>query len=155
MSTTTPVTEKWTKGFPIVLIILAIGLVLSYLLISPLPVNLSSASVSTTGSNFETSLEADAARYTAMAEFYAAKAEHIQQGLEADAARYTAMAEFYNASAASIQHGLEADAARYTDMANYYMNKESDRLQRIHEALADIYESISEMKHYREHFIKL
>ena len=24
-----------------------------------------------------------------------------------------------------------------------------------HEALADIYESISEMKHYREHFIKL
>jgi len=24
-----------------------------------------------------------------------------------------------------------------------------------HEALADIYESIAEMKHYREHFIKL
>jgi len=143
MSTTTPVTEKWTKGFPIVLIILAVGLALSYLLISPLPVTLSSASVNDSESSIQAGLEADAARYTAMAEFYAAKAESIRLGQEADAARYTAMAEFYNASAASIQRGQEADAARYTAMANYYLNKEADHLKQIHDADAARYTAMA------------
>ena len=52
--------------------------------------------------------EADAARYTAVAEFFAAKeAASIQRGRYADAARYTAMANLYNLSAQSesVQYG--------------------------------------------------
>jgi len=65
---------------------------------------------------------ADAARYTAMAEFFAAKeAAGIQRSHAADAARYTAMAEFFAAKeAAGIQRSRAADAARYNAMAKHY-----------------------------------
>jgi hypothetical protein len=47
--------------------------------------------------------------------------DSLQRGREADAARYTAMAEYYTAEdGADLQRGREADAARYTAMAEYY-----------------------------------
>ena len=50
--------------------------------------------------------EADAARYTAEAEFFAAKeAASIQRGRDADSARYTAMAKLYAVQSESIQYG--------------------------------------------------
>ena len=144
MSTTTPVAEKWTRIFPIALLVLAIGLALSYLLISPHPITLSSASVSTSGSSLKVGRAADAARYTAMAKFYAAQAEGTQKGREADAARYTAMAEFYNAKEANIQRILEADTARYTAMAKYYTEKEAARIERSMNADATRYTAMAE-----------
>jgi hypothetical protein len=144
MSTTTPVAEKWTRILPIALLVLVIGLALSYLLIFPHPTTLSSASISTSGSSLEVGRAADAARYTAMAEFYAAQTESIQQGRKADAARYTAMAEFYNAKAADTLRVLEADTARYTAMAKYYTEKEAIRVQRSLNADATRYTAMAE-----------
>ena len=74
-------------------------------------------------SSIQSGLEADAARYTAMAAFDNAVTSSIQSGLEADAARYTAMAAFNNAGTNSIQSGMEADAARYTAMAMYHQSE--------------------------------
>ena len=58
---------------------------------------------------------ADAARYTALAEYYG-----IQRGLDATAARYAAMAVHYGAIDAGLQRGQHADAARYNALAEYY-----------------------------------
>lgn len=45
----------------------------------------------------------------------------LQRSRDNDAARYTAMAGYYAAKdGASLQRGREADAARYTAMAMYY-----------------------------------
>jgi hypothetical protein len=45
----------------------------------------------------------------------------LQRSRDNDAARYTAMAEYYIAyNGASLQRGREADAARYTAMAKYF-----------------------------------
>lgn len=55
-----------------------------------------------------------------------------QRSLDADAARYTAMAEFYNAETSSIQRGLDADAARYTAMAKYYMSERNSAAMLFH-----------------------
>ena len=120
MSTNTPVANRWTKGYTFTLIAVTIGLILSYLLIVPLPATFTAATVSGSESAIQLGLEADAIRYTTMAEFYAAQAESIQHSLSADAARYTAMAQYYTAP---FQRSLDADAARYTAMAEYYMTK--------------------------------
>ena len=63
--------------------------------------------------------------------FYVSR-QNLQQSLDADAARYTAMAEFYNADAISIQSGLDADAARYTGMAKYYMSERNSTAMSFH-----------------------
>jgi hypothetical protein len=45
----------------------------------------------------------------------------LQRSRDNDAARYTAMAEYYVAyNGASLQRGREADTARYTAMAKYF-----------------------------------
>jgi hypothetical protein len=130
MSANTPVANKWTRRFPFAVIVVAIVVFVSYLVITPLPAIHLGVPIFENGLSIQRGLEADTARYTAMAEFYVAQAKHSQSGLEADAARYTAMAEFYNANEASIQRGLEADTARYTAMAKYYTEKEAARIQR-------------------------
>lgn len=51
----------------------------------------------------------------------------LQRGREADAARYTAMAEYLTAKdGANLQRGREADAARYTAMARYFEAQNSN-----------------------------
>ena len=72
--------------------------------------------------SLQRSRDNDAARYTAMAEYYVAyNGANLQRGGEADAARYTAMAKYYVAhNSADLQRGREADAARYTAMAKYF-----------------------------------
>jgi len=144
MSTTTPVAEKWTKAFPIALLVLALGLVLSYSLISPHPITIPSASVSSSVSSLGAGWEADAARYTAMAKIYAAQTANIQRGRDADAARYTAMTNRYIVSTAGIQRGYEADAARYTAMAELYTAKEAANIQRGRDADAARYNAMAE-----------
>lgn len=45
----------------------------------------------------------------------------VERGIEADAARYRALAEFYQAEAgAAIQRGIETQSARYQAMGQYY-----------------------------------
>jgi hypothetical protein len=66
---------------------------------------------------------ADAARWTAMAEYYASAAEVQSRGQAADAARWTAMGEYYKnlAKSQNLDRGRAADAARWTAMADYYL----------------------------------
>ena len=65
---------------------------------------------------------ADAARWTAMGEYYASVAEVQSRGQAADAARWTAMGEYYRnlAKSQNLDRGWAADAARWTAMAEYY-----------------------------------
>jgi hypothetical protein len=95
MSANTHVVNKWIKRFPFVMITLAVVVVLSYLVIAPLPTLRLDTSVSGSESSIQRGIEADAARYTAMAKFYAEQKDSIRLGIEADAARYTAMAKYY------------------------------------------------------------
>ena len=87
--------DSWSKWFPITIVIPAAGVILSYLVITSLPaVSLPVPSVN--DPNILQGSATDAARLTALAEFFAAKeAAGIQRGKIADAARYTAMAMFY------------------------------------------------------------
>ncbi len=69
---------------------------------------------------------ADAARWTAMGEYYQkrAEAENLARSRRADSARWTAMAEYYQkraeAEAQNLARAQGADAARWTAMAKYY-----------------------------------
>ena len=79
-------------------------------------------------SNAPTSAErgraADAARWTAMGEYYEKLEEsQLQRSRAADTARWTAMVERYQSveEAQNLQRGRAADAARWTAMADYYL----------------------------------
>jgi hypothetical protein len=61
-------------------------------------------------------LEADAARWTAMGEFYAAQAEAEQRSMDAYEARNTGLAAHYEAQQERV---MNADAARLTGLAQY------------------------------------
>jgi hypothetical protein len=67
-------------------------------------------------------LEAEAARYQALAEFYTAQDEAKgQRALEAESARYTGLAAAFTAEReTNVQRGIEAEAARYTGLAGFY-----------------------------------
>jgi len=141
MSTTAPSANKWIKRTPITLLILAIIGALSVLVVAPLPITLPSVSASKPESSVQLGLEADAARYTAMAEHYLGQKASILAGIEADTARYTAMAEYYTGQ--SVLAGIEADAARYTAMAKYYSEKEAARIERSLDADAARYTAMA------------
>ncbi len=66
---------------------------------------------------------ADAARWTAMGEYYGELEESpLQRSRAADAARWMAMTERYQSTegAENLSRGQAADASRWTAMANYY-----------------------------------
>jgi hypothetical protein len=50
-----------------------------------------------------------------------AEEDGIQRGIEADAARYTALGNYYQED--GIQRGIESDAARYTALGRYYADQ--------------------------------
>jgi hypothetical protein len=91
---------------------LVVGFILGFLVMAP--------SVAEAQGPAEDGLQrgynADAARYTALAEFYG-----VQRGLDASAARYTALAAHYGAIDVGLQRALQADAARYNALAEYYV----------------------------------
>jgi hypothetical protein len=80
-------------------------------------------------SDLQRGIDAGAARYQALGEYYRAQSETardgIQRGIDASAARYEAMREYYQAQSAtasdSIQRGIDAAAARYEAMREYYL----------------------------------
>ena len=122
MSTNTTVSHPWIKFLPFAVILLAVALTLSLAVANLQPVVRFGSPASGSESSIQRSMEAYAARYTAMAEYYAAKeGASVPVNHAADAARYNAMAEYFAAKeAANIQRGRAADAARYTAMAEYY-----------------------------------
>ncbi|MDH7475004.1 MAG: hypothetical protein QHJ74_13525 [Anaerolineae bacterium] len=125
MSANSLVIKQWLKPVVVAMTILAVGLIVG-ILVSTIPTaeTQPAAIVTENEDSLQRSIDADAARYTAMAEYYAAKNESIQRGIDADAARYTAMGAFYAAKEeTSVQRGIDADAARYTAMAEYYAAK--------------------------------
>jgi hypothetical protein len=73
-----------------------------------------------TASAAERAQAADAARWTGLAQHYAAQPAPRQRALAADAARWTALAQHYAAQHAARQRALDADAARWTALALYY-----------------------------------
>jgi len=79
--------------------------------------------------------EADAARYNAIAAFYANEKTHAQRAFEANVARYTGLAAFYTNETSNVQRAFEADAARYTGLAAFYTNETN--VQRAFEADSD------------------
>jgi hypothetical protein len=73
----------------------------------------------------EQSRAADAARWTAMGEYYQSRVEaeslNLERSRSADAARWGAMAVYYQElEKKSQERGRAADAARWTAMAAYY-----------------------------------
>jgi len=122
MSTSTQTVSRWIKPVPFMGLLLAIGLILSYAVISTLPTLRSDPAAPGIEASILRGREADAARYTAMAQHFAAwEGANLQQGRAADTARYTAMAGYSAAKEAfNLQRGREADAARYTAMAEYF-----------------------------------
>ena len=141
MSTTVPTTNKWIKRTPITLLVVAITVALSLMVLPPFSINLPSFSSSESTSSIQFGLEADAARYTSMAEHYLGQKAGYLAGIESDTARYTAMAKHFTGQ--SVLAGIEADAARYTEMARYYANKEAIRLERSLDADAARYTAMA------------
>jgi hypothetical protein len=86
--------------------------------------NLASDSLETLG--IQKNWTADAARWTAMGEYYQNRAEagNLTLSRTADTARWTAMAEYYQklakAEAQNLARARAADAARWTAMGEYY-----------------------------------
>ncbi len=99
MSAHSLVVKQWLKPVVVAMTILAVGLVLSILVTTLPTTETRSAAVITEKENsVQRGIDASAARYTAMAEYYAAKEEDsVRRGIDADAARYTAMGTYYAA----------------------------------------------------------
>lgn len=123
MSTNTTFVNQWVKRLPIALILLAVVLTLSYAFVNLQPVVRFGSSGTTIESGIQHGINADAARYTAMAKYYADQAESVRLGVQADAVRYTNMVDFYSAWRDELRLIHEADAARYTAMAKFYTGK--------------------------------
>ncbi len=124
MSANSPVVKRWFKRFLVAVGILAVGLILGILVITPPPAETQSVAVVTENEDsIQRGIDASAARYSAMAATYAAKKDGLQRGIDASAARYTAMAASYAAENDGLQRGIDASAARYTAMAKYYAAK--------------------------------
>ena len=92
-----------------VVTLLVVGFILGLLVMAPSPVEAQGPA----DNGLQRGYNADAARYTALAEFYG-----VQRGLDATAARYTALAA--HCTDAGLERGLQADAARYNALADYY-----------------------------------
>jgi hypothetical protein len=121
MSANSPVVKRWFKRFLVAMTILAVGLIVGILVVTPPPAETQSAAVVTENEDsIQRGIDASAARYSAMAAYYAVKDDDIQRGIDASAARYSAMAAYYAAKNDGIQRGIDASAARYTAMAEYY-----------------------------------
>lgn len=148
MSTNTTIAHSWIKLVPFAVILLAVALTLSLVLANLQPVVRFGSPASDSESSVQRSMEADAARYNAMAEYFAAKevtalqanwiaevaryhakvaAAGLERGRAADATRYHAMAEYFAAKdAAYIQNSRAADTARYNAMVEaYFAQKEA------------------------------
>ena len=101
--------------------------VMSLVLIATLTVReaLATSAVGSDTQNAQRAQAADAARWTAMAEYYT-NAEAVQsRGQAADSAHWTAMSEYYQAQVQNLDRGQAADAARWTAMAEYYLRLNS------------------------------
>jgi len=142
MSTNTTVAHNWIKLLPFAVILLAVALTLSLVFANSQPVVRLGSPVSGSESSIQRGIEADAARYTAMAEYYNAQKESVALGIQADAARYTAMTDFYPAWRESLDRVHETDAARYTGMSAFYAEW-MDGFRQVHEADAARYTAMA------------
>jgi hypothetical protein len=89
-------------------------------------------------------LEADAARYSALATHHLENARVSQRTLEADAARYSALATYHLENARVSQRTREADAARYSALATYHLEKVQVSRQNALEAASARFTGLAE-----------
>ena len=120
MSTNTTVTHQWIKFLPFAVILLAVALTLSLVVSNIQPTVRFGFSAPVNESSIQQGIEADAARYTAMAGAYLAQRDPALRSIEADTARYNAMAEAYFAQQAASLRWIEAYTARCNAMAEAY-----------------------------------
>ena len=123
MSTNTTFVNQWIKRLSFAVILLVIVLSMSYAFVNLQSVVRFGSSGTSYESNVQRGINADAARYTALAKYYIDQAESVRLGIQTDAARYTAMTEFYSVWRDELRLIHEADTARYTAMAKYYTTK--------------------------------
>ncbi|RME75518.1 MAG: hypothetical protein D6784_07785 [Chloroflexi bacterium] len=137
--------KQWHTQLVVVASILAVGVVLAVIVFALSQANGQSGAIATRNEPVgRRALEAEAARYTALAEFYLAKDEaNSQRAIQADAARYNGLAEFYATNSNGLQRGIEASSARYTGLAKHYA-AENDGLQRGIEASAARYTALAD-----------
>jgi len=79
-------------------------------------IDAASARWSALGEYYLAKADADSARWVALGEFYLAK----DRGIDADSARWVALGEYYTAKAAAVQRGIDASTARYQAMGRLY-----------------------------------
>jgi hypothetical protein len=91
MSTNSTVANQWIKRLPFAVILLAAVLTLSLIFANHQPVVRFGLSAPVNESAAQRAINADAARYTAMAEAYLAREAAALRGINADAARYTGL----------------------------------------------------------------
>lgn len=118
MSTHTHPMNQWIMRYAIAGLILVGSLMLVYLVFIPLQ-TVPQPILDLPGSApiLPSSVNADAVRYAAIAKAYSLTwTADVSPDLNADAARYTSLAN-YSAAAANLQRGEKADAARYTALA--------------------------------------
>jgi hypothetical protein len=66
-------------------------------------------------------IEAESARYTALADYFAAGEVSPQRAIEAEAARYSGLASFLTVDdEANRPRAIEAETARYSGLAKYF-----------------------------------
>jgi glutamine synthetase len=143
MSAHTFVLEQWSKRLFVAVSVLLVGLIAGLLAITlPRAASLSSAVVIEDQASILRGIDADAARYTALAASYAARSDGLQHGIDASAARYTALAASYGARSDARQRGIDASAARYTALATHFATR-NDGLQRGIDASAARYTAMA------------
>jgi hypothetical protein len=85
MSANSTLVKRWFKRSLVAVGILAVGLTVVSFVVTPPPAETESAAVVT--DSIERGIDANAARYTALAASYAAEHDALQRGIDASAAR--------------------------------------------------------------------
>jgi hypothetical protein len=119
MTTQTPVVKSWTEKLPLIVVIMAVGLVVTFLVINPLPdLSRSENAISINNSNVS-QVEIAAAQTVRFPILHSSNA--VVQPFLDRIATYKAVEE-----AASLQRNWDASAARLTGMANHYAQLKVD-----------------------------
>jgi hypothetical protein len=118
MSATATVSKYLFKRRWVSVSVLAVGLLVGVLVLSsPLASLLSDIVVADTVDSIQRGIDADAARYTALAAQLTSEAASVERGVDASTARYAALGVHFAAENEGIQRGIDASSARYTALA--------------------------------------
>jgi hypothetical protein len=125
------------KRFLVAVTSLAVGLIVSTLLIAPLPAQ--AQSISKDEDSIQRGIDASAARWQAQGETYLAGM--AERAAAASSARYAALAETYRVSPVSLAASNDASAARWQAQGEAYL---AERVERAAAASSARYAALAE-----------